>query len=70
MSKHLDRKLLKVNNRSNIKQVFQYVEPTLKSIANPSIVTWAGPGKGIEGESTNSSSTNDGQIIRRNSRPI
>ena len=70
MSKQLGRKLLKVNNQSSVKQVFQYVEPTLKSVANPSVVTWSGPGRGVEGESTNSSSTNDDQILRKNWRPI
>jgi len=42
----------------------------LKSVANPSVVTWSGPGKGIEGESVNSSSTNDSQVINKNWRPI
>jgi len=70
MSKQLNRKVLKINNRVSIKQHFQYVEPMLKSVANPSVVTWSGPGKGIEGESVNSSSTNDSQVINKNWRPI
>jgi len=70
MSKQLNRKVLKVNNRTSIKQHFQYVEPFVKSVANPSIVTWAGPGKGVEGESVNSTSAGDSQIINKNWRPI
>jgi len=42
----------------------------LKSVANPSVVTWSGPGKGIEGESVNSYSTNDSQVVNKNWRPI
>jgi hypothetical protein len=70
MSKQLNRKVLKVNNRTSIKQHFQYVEPFVKSVANPSIMTWSNPGKGVEGESVNSTSTNDSQIINKNWRPI
>jgi hypothetical protein len=70
MSKQLNRKILKVNNRTSIKQHFQYVEPMVKSVENPSIITWSNPGKGVEGESVNSYSTNDSKIINKNWRPI
>lgn len=70
MSKQLNLKLLTVNNRRSVKQHFQYVEPMVKSVENPSIVTWSNPGKGVEGESVNSTSTNDSQTINKNWRPI
>jgi hypothetical protein len=70
MSKQLNRKVLMVNQRRGIVQHFNYMEPHVKSIANPSVVTWSNPGRGIEGESTNSASINDNQIINRNRRPM
>lgn len=70
MSKQLNRKVLKVNNRRGVKQVFQYVEPTLKSVAEPSIVSWRGPGKGVEGESTNAQDLGSKQIINKRRKPM
>lgn len=70
MSKQLNRKVLKVNNRSGVKQVFQYVEPTLKSVANPSILSWANPGKGVEGESVNSQDVGSKQIVNKRRKPM
>ena len=71
MSKQLNRKILKVNNRSSVKQVFQYVEPRFKSVANPSIVSWSGPGKGVEGESTNTSGeVGSKQIVNKLRKPM
>jgi len=71
MSKQLNRKVLKVNQRTGIKQEFSF-NPNIgyKSVAEPSIVTWRGPAKGTQGESTNSSTNADKQIINRNWRPI
>jgi len=68
MSKQLNRKVLKVNNRKSVKQEFQYVQPTLKSVANPSVVTWSSPGRGVEGESVNSGGENF--IVKKNWKPL
>jgi hypothetical protein len=70
MSKQLNRKVLKVNNRSGVNQVFKYVEPTLKSVANPSILSWASRGKGVEGESTNAQDLGSKQIINKRRKPM
>ena len=71
MSKQLNRKVLKVNNRTGIKQEFSFNPNSgYKSVAEPSIVTWRGPGRGTKGESTNSGTNADKQIINRNWRPI
>lgn len=70
MSNQLNRKILKVNNRSSVKQVFQYAEPTVKSIAKPSILSWASRGKGVEGESTNSQDLGSKQIINKRRKPM
>jgi len=70
VSKQLNRKILKVNNRSSVKQVFQYVEPTFKSVAKPSIFAWSNPGKGVEGESTNSQDIGSKQIINKRRKPM
>ena len=71
MSKQLNRKVLKINNRTSIKQEFSY-NPTIgyKSDAQPSIVTWRGPGKGVEGESYNSHNVADGFIINKRRKPL
>ena len=68
MSKQLSRRLLAVNNRKNIKSVFQYVAPTVKSVANPSIFNWSSPGRGVEGESVNSGGNNF--IVKKNENPL
>jgi hypothetical protein len=71
VSKQLNRKVLKVNNRSGIKQEFTYVEPSLKSVAKPSIVSWRGPGKGVQGETTNTSGeVGSKQIINKLRKPM
>ena len=55
MSKQLNRKVLKVNNRTEVTTGFVYTpDRGYKSVAEPSIVTWNGPGKGVQGESVNS----------------
>jgi len=68
MSKQLNRKILMVNQRRGIKQEFQYVQPMIKSVANPSIVTWPSPGRGVEGESVNSGGENF--IVNKNWKPL
>jgi hypothetical protein len=68
MSKQLNRKTLMVNQRRGIKQEFQYVQPMIKSVANPSVVTWSSPGRGVEGESVNSGGENF--IVNKNWKPL
>ena len=71
MSKQLNRKVLKVNNRSSVKQVFQYVEPMFKAHTQPQILSWGSRGRGVEGESYNSSDANGfRQIINKRRKPM
>lgn len=70
MSKQLNRKILKVNNRTGVTQKFVAVEPTIKGEARASIFAWASRGKGVEGESTNSQDTNSKQIINKLRKPM
>jgi hypothetical protein len=71
MSKQLNRKPLKINNRTSVKQEFGF-NPVLgyKSDAQPSVVTWRSPGKGVEGESYNSQNTADKFIINKRRKPL
>lgn len=70
MSQQLNRKILKVNNRSSVTQEFQYVEPMLKSVAKPSILSWANRGKGVQGETVNSQDVSSKQIINKRRKPM
>lgn len=71
MSKQLNRKVLKVNNRTSIDQKFEPVTPTFKSEARSSIFAWASRGKGVEGETANSSDANGfKQIINKRRKPM
>ena len=55
MSNQLNRKFLKVNNRTEVTTGFVYTpNKGYKSVAEPSIVSWNGSGKGVQGESVNS----------------
>ena len=65
MSQQLNRQFLKVNNRTGIVQEFQYVEPMLKSVAKPSVFSWANRGKGVQGETVNSQNVASKQIINK-----
>jgi len=68
----LNRKPLTINpNRKNRKQEFSFnTNLGYKSKANPSIVTWASPGKGVQGESVNSQNNASKFIINRNWKPL
>jgi len=55
MEPQLNRKVLKVNNRKGVAQKFVSVEPTVKSETRASIFSWASRGRGVQGESVNSS---------------
>lgn len=70
MSKQLNRKVLKPNNRRSVKSHFQYIEPTLKSVAEPSIVTWPSPAKGTKGETVNATNNAARLIVNRNWKPL
>ena len=70
MSNQLNRKVLKVNQRTGITQSFQYVEPTIKSVAKPSIFAWASRGKGVQGETVNSQDNGSKQIINKRRKPM
>jgi len=71
MSKQLNRKTLMVNQRRDIKQHFNYTPDfSPKGKAKPSIVSWASRGRGVEGESYNSTSTNDKFIVNKNWKPL
>ena len=72
MSKQLIRKPLKVNNRTSVKSEFIYnPNPGFKSVAEPSIVTWKGNGRGVQGESVNSSNdVGSKQTVNRNWKAI
>lgn len=66
------RKILSVNpNRRTRKQEFSFnTNLGYKSKANPSVVTWALPGKGVQGESVNSQNNASKLIINKNWKPI
>lgn len=68
----LNRKLLTINpNRKTRKQEFSFnTNLGYKSKANPSVVTWASPGKGVQGESVNSQNNASKLIINRNWKPL
>lgn len=70
MSKQLNRKPLKVNNRNGIKQHFEYIQHGYKSDAEPSIVTWRGSGRGVQGESVNAQGGSGSQSMLRNRKPV
>jgi hypothetical protein len=71
MSKQLNRKTLRVNNRRSVKQHFNYTPDfSPKGTAEPSIVSWASRGRGVEGETYNSSGTNDKFIVNKNWKPL
>jgi hypothetical protein len=71
MSKQLNRKTLMVNQRRGIKQHFNYTPDfTPKGKAEPSVVSWAERGRGVEGETYNSKSTNDKFIVNKNWKPL
>ena len=67
----MERQPLRVNNRRSIKQHFNYTPDfSPKGKAEPSIISWANRGRGVQGESVNSQSTNDKFIINKNWKPV
>jgi hypothetical protein len=70
-SQKLNRKPLLVNQRRGIKQHFNYDANTgYKSVANPSVVSWASRGKGVQGESVNSQNNASKLIVNKNWKPL
>jgi hypothetical protein len=70
MSKQLDRKYLKINNRQEVTTGFVYTpDKGYKSVAEPSIVTWTGSGRGVQGESVNSGTGSGKTQLIKNRKP-
>ena len=71
-SEKLNRKRLTVNpNRRTRKQEFNFnTNLGFKSKANPSVVSWASRGKGVQGESVNSQNNASKLIINKNWKPL
>ena len=70
-SPKINRKTLKVNNRRSINQEFSFnTNLGFKSKANPSVVTYATRGKGVQGETINSTNNAARSIINRNWKPL
>ena len=71
-SEKLNRKRLTVNpNRRNRTQEFNFnTNLGFKSKANPSIVSWASRGKGVQGETVNSQNNASKLIINKNWKPL
>ena len=63
----LNRKALTVNpNRKQRKQEFGFNSNLgYKSVAEPSVVSWANRGKGVQGESVNSQNVASKFVIRK-----
>jgi hypothetical protein len=70
MSKQLNRKVLKVNNRTEVTTGFVYTpDRGYKSVAEPSILSWNSPGKGVQGESVNSKTNSGKTQLIKNRKP-
>jgi hypothetical protein len=71
MSKQLDRKYLRINNRQEVTTGFVYTpDKGYKSVAEPSIVTWTGSGRGVQGESVNSGTGSGKTQLLKNRKVI
>jgi hypothetical protein len=70
MSNQLNRKVLKINNRTEVTTGFVYTpDRGYKSVAEPSIVSWNGSGKGVQGESVNSNTGSGKTQLIKNRKP-
>jgi hypothetical protein len=71
MSKQLDRKYLRINNRQEVTTGFVYTpDKGYKSVAEPSIVTWTDSGRGVQGESVNAKTGSGKQQLLKNRKAI
>lgn len=65
-SEKLNRQRVLVNNRTSIRQEFNYVPNfSPKSVAEPRTLSWANRGKGVQGESVNSQNVSSKFVIRK-----
>lgn len=70
-SHQLKRQLLRVNGRTGIKKEFSFDNNSgYKSTANPRVATWQTRGRGVQGETINSTNNAARLIINRNWKPI
>ena len=70
-SPKLNRQILRVNNRRSINQEFSFdANLGYKSVANPSVARWQTRGKGVQGETINSTNNAARLIVNRNWKPI
>ena len=70
-SPKINRKVLAPNNRRNVKSEFIFnTNLGYKSVAEPSIVTYQTRGKGVQGETVNSSNKRARLVVNRNWKPI
>lgn len=67
----INRQPLRVNNRRSIKQHFNYTPDfSPKGNAEPSIVSWANRGRGVQGETVNSQNQAGKFIVNKNWKPV
>ena len=67
----MERQPLRVNNRRSIKQHFNYTPDfSPKGKAEPSIVSWANRGRGVQGETINSQNQASKFIVNKNWKPL
>ena len=67
----MERQPLRVNNRRSIKQHFNYTPDfSPKGKAEPSIVSWANRGRGVQGETVNSQNQASKFIVNKNWKPL
>lgn len=67
----MERQPLRVNNRRSIKQHFNYTPDfSPKGKAEPSIVSWAHRGRGVQGETVNSQNQASKFIVNKNWKPV
>ena len=70
-SEKINRKPLRPNQQRGLTQHFPYNQNLgYKSKANPSVVSWASRGKGVQGESVNSKNNASQLIFRKNWKPL
>ena len=70
-SPQINRQPLRVNNRRSVKSEFVFNNNLgFKSKANPSVVTWQTRGRGVQGESVNSTNNAARSIVNRNWKPL
>ena len=70
-SQKINRKILAPNNRRSVKSEFSFnTNLGFKSKANPSVVSYQTRGRGVQGESVNSSNNAGRLIVNRNWKPL